>query len=201
VYTAAANKNVAAQWDVILEHTNPETDSGLVEIQLQKPGKRLLEDVPRSMKLVAPAMVEVFRSLTTAKAPWPLYLFGPAGTGKTRACLALSDYVKGSRYLTVREACDAKMSDGDEAWKGDWASNPTLVVLDELGVRLKVGDLEYSVVTEIFDCRERHGKGVAIYVSNLAPKDLAKLYDDRIASRVLSGTVFKLDGKDRRQKR
>ncbi len=157
--------------------------------------------MPRSIKLVDKALVEVFRSLTTAKARWPLFLFGPAGSGKTRACLALSDYVQGSRYLTVNEACDAEMGNGFKVWEGDWAEYPRLVVLDELGVRLKTGDLEYSTITEIFDSRERHGQGVAVYVSNLDPKDLAEVYDDRIASRVLSGTVFKLAGDDRRQKR
>ncbi len=209
-YADASGGNVDAQWDLILRHgyVPNESDNGLVTIRLRQPRpelRRPLEDVPRSMKLVTPALVEVFRSLTTAKAPWPLYLWGPAGAGKTRACLALCDFVGGSRYFTVQEACDAKMRqatsmpwDSYGVFSSEW---PALVVMDELGVRTKIGDLEYSVITEVWESRERHGKGVAVYVSNLSPQELADAYDDRIASRVLAGTVFKLDGEDRRQKR
>jgi hypothetical protein len=41
---------------------------------------------------------------------------------------------------------------------------------------------------------------VAIYISNLEPEAIARVYDDRIASRLLCGTWYKLDGEDRRLK-
>jgi hypothetical protein len=73
-----------------------------------------------------------------------------------------------------------------------------LVVLDEIGARQKVTDLHYSAVKEFADVRELDHSGVAIYISNLEPMQLANVYDDRIASRLLCGTWYKLDGKDRR---
>ena len=199
---AAANGgDIDVQWDLLLEHATADTDTGLVKIQLRRPRQQILADVPRSMGLVDKSLVEVFRGLTTGKAPWPLFLWGPAGSGKTRACLSLCDHIQGSRYVTVREACDAVMSSGFRRWECDQEDSLPLFVLDELGTRLKAGDLEYSTIMEIFDSRERRWQNVAIYVSNLAPRDLAIQYDDRIASRVLSGTVFWLDDVDRRQKR
>lgn len=81
-----------------------------------------------------------------------------------------------------------------------WADVETkeLAVLDEFGTRGTVGDLHYNVVKRFADLREQHRFGVAVYVSNLSPKDIPGLYDGRIASRVSCGTVFCLKGEDRR---
>jgi len=198
-----------AQWEINIrldatKETTAKSESGLVELPLRKLGKpTCLPEIPRSMGLVEERLRDCFRDLVTGKRPWPLYLHGPAGVGKTRATLCLCDFVKGSAYATLAECCDAKMAKGIfSPWENGLFGHVTcLFVLDEIGMRLKTGDLEFSVITEIWEYRERHCAGVGIYVSNLTPKDLHKLYDDRIASRLLCGTIWRLDGEDRRMKR
>lgn len=64
--------------------------------------------------------------------------------------------------------------------------------------RERVGDLQYTTLKGAIDYREYHCNRVGIYISNLTPDHLAELYDDRIASRLTSGTVFELNGADRR---
>jgi hypothetical protein len=76
-----------------------------------------------------------------------------------------------------------------------------LAVLDDIGCRERVGDLAYRMVKKFADIREFNGKVASIFISNLRPKQLAEVYDDRVASRLLSGTVFELTGVDRRVKR
>jgi DNA replication protein DnaC len=72
-----------------------------------------------------------------------------------------------------------------------------LVVLDELCGRSKETELEYQAVKRLAGLRDLKP---AIYVSNLPPEALRDTYDERIYSRLACGTVFKLDGKDRRFK-
>jgi hypothetical protein len=54
------------------------------------------------------------------------------------------------------------------------------------------------VVKNFADARAINARGVAVYVSNVAPNELASMYDDRICSRLLCGTWFELKGPDRR---
>ncbi len=139
------------------------------------------------------------RELATGEARWPLYLWGTSGAGKTMAALCLVDYVPpaGRFYATVGELCDAVMA--QEA-KGNWKQvrEAELAILDEIGERRNIGDLDYTTVKRFMDLRESRQGRVAIYISNLSPGDLQKAYDDRIASRALCGTVFELKGSDRR---
>lgn len=72
-----------------------------------------------------------------------------------------------------------------------------LVVVDELGSRDRVSDHHYECVKRIID--ERQGQPLAL-ASNHDIEALARLYDDRIASRIAAGTVLGLDGDDRRLK-
>lgn len=199
---------VEAQWehnlhlDVTTETQCTKADNGLVEVPLRKLVERtILPNIPRSMSLVDKRLQDCFRGLVTGKQPWPLYLHGPAGVGKTRAVLALCDFIRGAVYTTLRECCDAKMSNGHDVWGGTFWETLPLFVLDEIGCRLKAGDLEYTCIIEAWEARERDAAGVAIYVSNLTPGDLNAMYDNRVASRLLCGTVFKLDGPDRRLQR
>jgi hypothetical protein len=80
--------------------------------------------------------------------------------------------------------------------KADWT--PGLAILDELGTRQKTTDLHYQALKTFCDDREFSYFRVAIYISNLEPQAIASVYDDRIASRVLCGTWFRLDSQDRR---
>jgi hypothetical protein len=141
--------------------------------------------------------------------PWPLFLCGLAGTGKTCAALCLLDY-SGGEYHTVSGLCDLVIRAqqgrlewfsggyGGKVWPEKlWESlaNTPLLVLDELGTREKVSDQHYEVVKNCID--KRHGKPLVV-ISNLELDRVAAIYDDRISSRLVAGTVFEFTGKDRR---
>ncbi len=140
----------------------------------------------------------MFVALVNGEAQWPLFLHGNTGRGKTCAALALCDWAVHSIYRTVDDLCDSIMDRSKPASPWDWLTNPDLAVLDELGARENVGDLHYSAVKRFTDWREMKSRRVAIYISNHGPDAIEKLYDDRIASRILCGTWFELGGDDRR---
>lgn len=149
----------------------------------------------RELDLVDPALRAVFRRLVTGEAPWPLYLFGDVGSGKTAAVLCLCDHTPDSYYRTVKKLADDTMAKGDDMIE---VGKKALAALDEIGAREKAGDLVYGVVKDFADRRENKHH-VAVYVSNLDVEHLARLFDDRIADRLTCGTVFRLDGKSRRR--
>jgi hypothetical protein len=163
---------------------------------LPTPDVRLLKTVKRSLGLVDPKLIELFHSLVTGRAKWPLFLYGPAGGGKTAAALALCDLVPTATYATVEDLADATMCQDSDLWYR--AAVKHLAVLDELGARERVGDLHYNAVKRFADLREMHCGRVAIYISNVKPEHIQDIYDDRVASRVLAGTWFELAGRDRR---
>jgi Cdc6-like AAA superfamily ATPase len=148
----------------------------------------------RSGKRVKPALLETFARLVLGELPWPLFLHGEVGTGKTRAALYFCDCVVTARYYTAEDIADAIMDGG----MPDMVRY-SLVVLDELAERTKSSDLGYQAVKRVLDQRERHNHNVAVIVSNFAPDDLEEAYDGRIVSRLKAGTVFELKAKDRRQ--
>lgn len=162
-----------------------------------KPTIRAEREIPRRLDLVAPQLRSVFRRLVSGEAPWPLYLWGAVGTGKTLAALCLCDHVHESHYSRVRQLADDRMAQGNRI---DMAKTCVLAVLDEIGTTQKTGDLLYGVVEDFADYRARH-RHVAVYVSNLDVPRIAELFDDRIASRLTCGTVFELTGPDRRRER
>jgi hypothetical protein len=128
--------------------------------------------------------------------PWPLYLHGPVGTGKTRAGLVVCDIMDNGRFWTVQDVMDA-MSERRAPW--NTANHARLTVLDELGLE-ECGDdprgrFEYGAVKAFLDWREERP---AIYLSNHPLEVVGQLYDRRIASRLGAGTVHFLDGPDRR---
>jgi hypothetical protein len=162
-----------------------------------KPSRRLFPMLPRTMKGVPAEVVTAFRSLVAGKAPWPLLLHGPAGSGKTCAALALADFAESAGYWTADGLIDAHMGPGKaDVWEA--VQGKGLVILDEIGAREKVTDLAYSTIKQFVDVREMICNRVAIYNSNLGPDRLAGLLDDRIASRLLCGTVVEVKGDDRR---
>jgi len=141
---------------------------------------------------VSPDLQTVLDRLLAGTAPWPLYLWGPIGTGKTRAALCACDRVDGGRYWTVSGVMD-QMQDRCAPWYR--LNDPALAVLDELGAH-RARDFEFDAVKEFLDWREDQP---AIYISNHPPAKMREAYDDRIESRLQSGTVFELSGRDRRR--
>ncbi len=160
---------------------------------------------------------EIFRStlraLVRGEKPWPLFAYGPAGTGKTCAALCLLDYVEDSDYYTASGLCETMIQcqNGRLEWYVEgrggtlwperfWSklTHQSLVVLDEIGTRDRVSDHHYECVKRVLD--DRHGKPL-ILLSNLDLTTIAQVYDDRLASRMAAGTVLKLDGPDMRLQR
>lgn len=139
-----------------------------------------------------------------------MFLHGPAGTGKTCAILALHDHAGGLYYTVeqfVGEALMAMRGELDWSWRDRskvteatfWVTmaNTPLLSLDDLGTR-NPSDATYDRIKRAIDCRD--GKPL-IVSSNHDLAHLARIYDDRIASRLAAGTVVLVSGKDRRLQR
>jgi DNA replication protein DnaC len=155
-------------------------------------------------------VIQAMGSLVSGKLAWPLFLHGPAGTGKTCAALCLLDCA-GGLYFTEATLCDDldRARNGRLEWHHEgrggtkwpehfWAdvARAPLVVLDEIALRNQVSDARYEATKRLID--ERFGKPLVI-ISNCPLGGLAKLYDDRIVSRLGAGTMVNLkDEKDQR---
>ncbi len=162
----------------------------------RQPTRRTRPHLDRSLRLVQPALVDLFRALVQGRAPWPLYLFGAAGVGKSRAALALCDHIPGAYYTDLEKLVTEVLDRRDgPTWR--YLPEYSLVALDEIATRKTPGDAEYTTLKKIADAREDRP---AIYVTNVAPDEVAAVYDDRIA-RILSGSVYHLVDVDRRRER
>lgn len=160
---------------------------------------RFSTNKPREIARVQDPLLQIFRSLAAGRAPWPLFLWGAEGRGKSCAALALADYVPRSVYLT----CFALVKSRHDSYKPQGAplrmnlldpEHAPLVVLDEMGLRA-VSDTHYEVVHELLDLRE--GAGL-IAISNHSLESLASIYDRRTADRLGAGCQFELKGDSRR---
>lgn len=155
--------------------------------------RRLRKRHPRQLELVDPALLAILREVAHGRSPWPLFLHGNPGTGKTCAGLALADRVRRACYMDCEEAADAIVRQDAPTW--DAIRDCDLAILDELATRATIGDLHYQAVKRFCDLRAH---APALYISNVGPDGLARAYDERIASRVLCGTWHHLAGPDRR---
>jgi DNA replication protein DnaC len=162
----------------------------------------------RTVSKIDPALRAAIRSAVAGESSWPLVMVGPAGTGKTCAALCLVDHAHG-RYWTAGELCETliRSQQGRLDWYNSghggkhhpedvwgWVAGASVVALDEVGTR-SVSDFAYETVKRVLD--EREGKPLAV-VSNLTLEALARLYDDRVSSRLAAGTVVEVAGRDRR---
>lgn len=192
------------------------------------PAREVLPGHERTIAAIAEPIRASIRKVIAGELPWPIVMYGKAGLGKTSAALCLIDvtepvidgyvderpvYGAGPIYETAGELADkyrgAEMgtlqSGGDRGrletrgmsvrrFNEGIESTPLLVV-DELGCRDKVSDFHYETVKRAID--RRSGKPLVV-ISNLGPKDLAAVYDDRIVDRLWAGTVIEFSGKSRR---
>ena len=162
-------------------------------------------DKARTRIGIEPNLYASIREVAHGRSPWPLYLHGPAGVGKSCAGLMLLDYCCGfNEYWTLlglrNELIDA---DKGRVWTG--GISPTqvsprtirhsirlgqLVVLDEVGsTQQGVTNFHYDTLKEVLDVRE--GKPLVL-LSNRGPAELERIYDDPVASRCKAGTTLDL---------
>jgi hypothetical protein len=180
-------------------------------------------DLPRKRRCPDQVAAEVRRlihELAEGRRPWPLFLFGEAGSGKSCAGLCMVD-VFGGMYVELPTLCDmiTDAQFGRLLWSSGhprttrdiWSAWHGLVetkedgntiqrvttplgVLDEVGTRTNISDHHYATLKKAIDLREGRP---TVYISNLDLDGISKAYDDRIASRLAAGTVYRTRG-DRR---
>ena len=190
----------------------PRDPSVSTTLRLRKPmpsAKRRLPHHARLAQQVDPAIRRELRAVWEGRSPWPVFLHGPAGTGKTSIGLVALDATRGI-YLTAAQLCEqmrramlGELVDygthgesritQDDLWR-PWA-DADLAVLDELGARERVSDFGYDTIKRALD--ERDGRPL-IAISNIGPREIRAIYDDRIVSRLCRGTVIDVVGPDRR---
>lgn len=170
---------------------------------------RSAEEVPRLFRLA-------LRDCRKGICPWPLTLAGKVGVGKTYAALCFTDHCpSSSEFWTLEELCNLLTASMNELWYQrfhtkflrrreekignlvfwDYVGGLPLLVIDEIGSRLKVSDHRYETLKGVLDRREDRP---LIMTSNLTIKQTRELYDDRIASRIAAGTFVWCDDDDRR---
>lgn len=181
---------------------------------LATPHIRIRPEVPESERdfgQIPPVLLAAIRACASRASRWPLFIFGGVGVGKSMAVLALCDRVAGPCiYRDFLDVCgehqDAKL--GRLRWHGthaetlvspaafwqDWR-RAELCAVDEIGARATVTDHQYETLKRAVDTR--HGFALVL-ISNIDLDRLARVFDDRIASRCAAGTVVRVEGPDRR---
>ena len=175
---------------------------GYVALPLRPCWPRLMPNVRRSMAQVDPELVGVFRRLVAGENPWPLFLHGPVGVGKTLAALSLADHARTAAYFTADGLCNTllELRDQPAMVRGLWDAidGKHLVIIDELGLRGNVSEFFYGTIKRVADARELNAGRVGIFISNLDANQLVRIFDDRLGSRLFCGSHFHLTGRDRR---
>lgn len=173
-------------------------DQRLIRVECHAARIRYLPKMPRLAIRVDPVLRAHLKACLDGSEPWPLYLHGPWGVGKTAAALAICDVVRDSLYYDVAGFCDwlsAKMQDGAAYSVWEKIHDARLTVLDELGTRERPTEARWEAVLRFASLREWQP---AIYVSNLQPDEFRVIYGERVFDRIMCGTVFELTGLSRR---
>lgn len=205
----------AMTWDALLTESLRHLESmpasgrlaGRVPLRMRRlPVAAWLTNKTRKLAAIHPDLRTVMRKMVLGESPWPLVITGAAGVGKTCAALCLLDHA-GGLYFTAQGLADEVLYAGKgqvqspgglpvsqrQLWQE--IAGTSLVVVDEVGTREKVSDWHYDCFKRVLD--EREGKPLVV-LSNLALDAIVTLYDDRVTSRLAAGTVFTLQGSDRR---
>lgn len=135
-----------------------------------------------------------------------LYIYGPAGTGKTHLATGVArqfpaaSVLKPQRIYRIIRGNGRQSADQEQASINRLVRQPILVI-DDLGVDKRT-DYSVSTLYEIIDGRIMAKKRGLIVTSNLSLDALAeRLGDDRIASRLAGACrIVEIAGADRRIK-
>ena len=174
------------------------------------PEVRIRPQVPRKVELVPPELKTAIRNCRLALSPWPLFIWGGVGTGKTRFALLVHDFF-GGRLAEFSELVDEFRSAkcgtlrdtlrlgeplmSEVAWLNRISAH-RLLVIDEIGLR-ETTDHARETLSRVLNVRECLP---TLLVSNLSPAEIATNFDERVASRMCVGTVVHVAGGDRRLK-
>lgn len=164
----------------------------------------------RQSDLIYPAVRTAIRECCEGLSPWPIYLHGETGAGKSYAGMLLCDWAGRGIYTTLPELCALLIEAQNERlhdhlgyrrtqsalWK-EW-TYANIAVLDEIGVRSNVSDFARETIWRAMETRMRERLPLMV-ISNLELAEIDQLYDARIASRLAEGTVIHTTG-DRRVK-
>ncbi len=177
---------------------------------MEKPVVRHATSLGRSLGQIPDHARKAIRSCLAGDSDWPLFLHGPAGTGKTCAALCILDH-SGGEYFTVTDLCEKLNQSAmgrlewnregrggviwPDAFRRIYLDQPPLLVLDELGLRDTVSDAHYESVYRAVELRARRP---FVAISNHPLERLEKIYDARTVSRLGAGTVVEFSGIDRR---
>lgn len=169
-----------------------------------------LPNKARAIDQVPPALWQLFRELCEGQHKWPLYVYGPPGAGKSCAALCLVDRVQGAKFWHM-PALDEQIRDikagtaeyyntgsgGKWTMKNWWVSfaKLPLVVLDDVGIPEVSSDTQSETLFMALEARE--GRPL-ICTSNINSADIETAYNSRVHSRMCSGTIHNLMGRDRR---
>lgn len=142
---------------------------------------------------------------------WPLYIWGGTGRGKTfAAALVYALWQNPAYWTSLVDLCDTlrgyqsnhtqmihcASQDLELSHSGFWKKLRTigLVVVDEIGSS-EGKTQRYDAVLRLLD--ERASRPM-ILTGNVHPEKLPEIYDERVQSRILAGTLLELGGVDRR---
>ena len=146
--------------------------------------------------------VEKLKSLPFLGLPkFTIFMYGDPGTGKTHCAVSLmKEYLKHRMFMYFANVTRLKNdlikninSDKDVAWYG---KSHRILCIDDLGAE-KPTDFFLEQFYSIIDYRYMCSLPT-IVTSNLKPSEVADVYHDRLASRLVSGMVLKFDGEDHR---
>lgn len=150
--------------------------------------------IARDREAVEPRLRDRIGQLLSGRLPWPFYLCGPAGRGKTCAALCLVDAVPWAVFTTAEQWADALYQRDHILWRR--AREAPLVAIDEIAKREDTHGRERSALCRLADIRQYRP---TVWISNHPPERLLQLFDDRVHSRLCCGTKYWLGGVDRRQ--
>lgn len=151
--------------------------------------------IARDRDAIDPALRVKLNGLLNGRLPWPFFLAGAAGRGKTCAALCVVDAVPGAVFSTAHQWRDAVYTSNDVLWR-IVAPETSLLVVDEVGAARDDWDRERLALTRLADIRQYRP---TIWISNHPPERIKQLFDERLYSRICSGTVRWQGGEDRRQ--
>jgi hypothetical protein len=183
-------------------------DGELIAPAWHSPWARPIDTPGLSADGMPPQIKAAVRACADGERPWPLFLHGGVGTGKSYAAVMAWKFF-GGWIGTLPDWAELSLSakretltwtGGAKVWEPDlwdhWR-RLQLVVVDELGTR-KPSDAAYETLAQMLNVRANRP---AIWISNHDSAGLLDVYDDRIVSRLEAGTVVKLSGPDRRIQR